>query len=156
MNNSRQTQPQPHQSPAGMTVGDIYYVLFRHKWKIILLSLAGIVAAAVFYHLNPPPYQSQAELMIQYVPQAGALSLVGSEQKIIVPDSGGAGIISSEIQILTSLDLAKQAVTNIGAASILAKVGGGSNIDSAAGLVRGNLQAEPADPRSSVIVVTFK
>jgi len=48
MNNSRQTQ---HQPPAGMTVGDIYYVVFRHKWKIILLSLAGIAAAATMYFL---------------------------------------------------------------------------------------------------------
>jgi uncharacterized protein involved in exopolysaccharide biosynthesis len=55
---------------------------------------------------------------------------------VIVPDSQGAGIINSEIQILTSLDLAEQAVDNIGAASILAKAGGGSNTLSAAGLVR--------------------
>ena len=101
MNNNRQTQPQP---PPGMTVSDIYYVVFRHKWKIILLSVAGILAAAAYYFLNPPPYQSQAELMIQYVPEAGALSLTGSGQKVLVPDSRGDDIINSEIQILTSMD----------------------------------------------------
>ena len=138
-----------------MTVGDIYYVVFRHKWKIILLSLAGIVAAAVFYYRNAPPYQSQAELLIQYVPEARSLTLPGSGQKVIVPDSG-AGIINSEIQILTSLDLAEQAVTNIGAASILANAGGGSNAIAAASLIRGNLQAEPAGNGSSVIVITLK
>src|ERR1019366_2808240 len=109
MNNSRQTQ---HQPPAGMTVGDVYYVLFRHKWKIILLSLAGILTAVAVKYTTPPLYQSQAELLIQYVPEAKSLSLVGSDQKVMVPDSG-AGIISSEIQILTSLDLVEQAVTNI-------------------------------------------
>jgi uncharacterized protein involved in exopolysaccharide biosynthesis/Mrp family chromosome partitioning ATPase len=151
MNNSQQTQ-----QPAGMTLGDIYYVLFRHKWKIVLLSLAGILAAVALYFLNPPPYQSQAELLIQYVPQARSLSLVGSDQKVIVPDSRGDDIINSEIQILTSLDLAEEAVTNIGAANILAKVGGGSNAIKAAALVRNNLQGEPAAKGSSVIVVTFK
>ncbi len=64
-----------------MTVGDIYYVLFRHKWKIILLSLAGIAAAAAFYYLNPPPYQSQAELMIQYVPRGHGPNLAGKRPK---------------------------------------------------------------------------
>jgi uncharacterized protein involved in exopolysaccharide biosynthesis/Mrp family chromosome partitioning ATPase len=151
MNNSQQTQ-----QPAGMTLGDIYYVLFRHKWKIVLLSLAGILAAVALYFLKPPPYQSQAELLIQYVPQARSLSLVGSDQKVIVPDSRGDDIINSEIQILTSLDLAEETVTNIGAANILAKVGGGSNAIKAAALVRNNLQGEPAAKGSSVIVVTFK
>ena len=135
-----------------MTVGDIYYVLFRHKWKIILLSLAGILAAAVFYFRNPPPYQSQAELLVQYVPESTPQNVVGSDQKVIVPDSG-ASVINAEIQILTSLDLAAQAATNIGPAAILAKSGGGSNALAAAGLVRGNLEAFPA---GSIIFVTFK
>jgi len=152
MNNSRQTQ---HQPPAGMTVGDIYYVVFRHKWKIILLSLAGIAAAATMYFLKPPPYQSQAELLIQYVPEARSQTLPGSDQPVLVPDSG-AGIINSEIQILTSLDLAEEAATNIGPASILANAGGGSNSIAAASLIRNNLQAEPAGMGSSVIVITLK
>jgi polysaccharide biosynthesis transport protein len=58
-----------------MNVGDIYYVVFRHKWKIILLSLAGIAAATAVYFHNPPPYQSQAELLIQYVPQPAIMPL---------------------------------------------------------------------------------
>ena len=134
-----------------MTVGDIYYVLFRHKWKIILLSLAGILAAAVFYYLNPPPYQSQAELLVQYVPESTPQTLVGSDHNVIVTDSG-ASVINAEIQILTSLDLAAQAATNIGPANILAMAGGGSNAVAAAGVVRGNLGAQAA---GSIIVVTF-
>jgi uncharacterized protein involved in exopolysaccharide biosynthesis/Mrp family chromosome partitioning ATPase len=151
MKDFRQAEPS-----AGMSLGDIYYVLFRHKWKIILLSLAGILGAAALYFLKPPPYQSQAELLIQYVSQVRSLSLVGSDQKVIVPDSQGAGVISSEIQILTSLDLAAEVATNIGAAKILAKVGGGNDADSAAAFIHNNLQAEPADKGDGVIVVTFK
>jgi len=138
-----------------MTVGDIYYVVFRHKWKIILLSLAGIAAAVAFYYLNPPPYQSQAELLIQYVPESGIMPLMG-DQRVIVPDARGDDIINSEIQILTSLDIAGQAATNIGPASILANAGGGSNAIAAAGFIRVNLQAEPAGKGSSVVAVTFK
>ena len=151
MNNSKQTQQQP---PAGITVGDIYYVLFRHKWKIIILSLAGILAAAAFHFLNPPPYQSQAELWIQYVPDATSQSLVGSNQRVIESDPRGVDMINSEIQILTSLDLAEEAATNIGPASILAKAGGGSDANAAAGLIRNNLKAEPVT--SGDILVTFQ
>jgi polysaccharide biosynthesis transport protein len=137
-------------------LGDIYYVLFRHKWKILLLSLVGILAAAAFHFLKPPPYQSQAELLIKYVPQAGTMPLMGSDQKMIMPDERGEDVINSEIQILTSLDLAAEAVTNIGPSNILFKASGGSDAIAAAALVRNNLRAEPAGKGSSVIVVTFK
>jgi polysaccharide biosynthesis transport protein len=153
LNNNRQPQAQP---PAGIALGDIYYVVFRHKWKILILSVTGILAAVVLFFVKPPPYLSQAELLIQYVPQAGEMPLLGSDQKVIMPDSRGDDIINSEIQIMTSLDLAAQAVSNLGATSILARAGGGSNAIVAASLIRNNLQAEPAGKGSSVIVITFK
>jgi succinoglycan biosynthesis transport protein ExoP len=151
MNNSR-----PVETPAGITLGDIYYIVFRHKWKIILAFLMGLLAAAGIYHFKPPPYQSQAELLIKYVSEPTQLELGGENQKVLVPDSQGEGIINSEIKILTSLDVAEEAVTNIGAANILAKAGGGNSINQAAGLIRGNLEAEPADGQSSIIIVTFR
>jgi succinoglycan biosynthesis transport protein ExoP len=151
MNHSRHAQPS-----GGIDLGDIYYVLFRHKWKIILLSVAGFMAAAAYYILKPPPYQSQAELLIQYVSQARSLPLTGSDSRVIVPDSGGAGVISAEIQILTSLDVAEEAATNIGPAKILAKAGGGDDPIGAAAVIQGNLTAVPADRDSGVIWVSFK
>jgi hypothetical protein len=54
------------------------------------------------------------------------------------------------------LDLVEEAVTNFGAANILAGVGGGSNVVRATGIVRNNLLVEPADKGSSVIMVTFR
>ena len=138
-----------------MSLGDVYYVIFRHKGKIMLFSLMGILAAAALFFLKPPPYQSQAELLIQYVSQARALSLVGSDQKVFMPDSRGDDIINSEIQILTSLDLATAAVGHIGASNILAGAGL-DNARKAAALVQDSLKAVPANSRSSVIVVTFQ
>ena len=44
-------------------------------------------------------------------------TIAGDNQKVVVP--GEDDIIGSEIQILTSLDLAEEAVTNIGASNIL-------------------------------------
>ncbi len=144
------------ETSAGISPADIYFVIFRHKWKIILVSLAGIVAAAVLYFHNTPPYQSQAELLIKYVSQARSLSLSGSDQNVIMPGSSGEDVINSEILILTSLDLAEQAVTNFGAAKILPNSGGDTNVIAAAVFIRNNLVAEPAGKGSSVISVTLK
>jgi polysaccharide biosynthesis transport protein len=152
MNNNR-----PVEVPAGLSLDDVYYIIFRHKWKIIFCALAGIAAAVAIHFLEPPLYQSQAELLIKYVPESTQLNLGGNDQKVMIPDSEGEGIINAEIQILTSLDVAEEAASNIGPARILAKVGGGNNSSYAAHYIRANLEAEPADGNhSSVIVVTFK
>jgi uncharacterized protein involved in exopolysaccharide biosynthesis/Mrp family chromosome partitioning ATPase len=151
MNNSRQVPP-----AQGIALGDIYYTLFRHKWKIVLMSLMGLLAAAAIYHKKAPLYESQAELLIKYVPDTTQLTLGTDNQRVIVPDSDGEDVINSEIRILTSLDVAEEAASNIGPANILAKVGGPSSVNRAAGFIYANLDAEPADSRSSVIVITLK
>lgn len=146
MNNNR-----PIESTTGISLGDIYFVLFRNKWKIIIFSVLGIVAAIGVYYFRPPPYQSQAELLIKYVPES-QMTLLESDQRMIVP---GNDIITSELQILTSLDLAEEAVTNIGASNVLAGVHVPVNSVNAAAYLRSHLTAAPADRGSSVIVVTF-
>jgi len=151
MNTSRKIEYQP-----GMTLGDIYFVIFRHKWKIIILTLAGIAAAVAFYYFKPPPYQSQAELLIKYVPEANSFVVGSANQNVIVPGSSGDDIINSEIRILTSLNLAEETATNIGATNILAGAGGGDNPLAAAALIQSHLEAVPADRGSSVILVTFE
>lgn len=148
MNNNRPVEPS-----AGISLGDIYYIIFRHKWKIIVLSLAGFVVAAGIHFFQPPLYQSQAELLIKYVPEAMQLALEGDNQKVVVPGSDGGDVINSEIKILTSLDLAEEVVTNIGASNILFQAGGGANPIAAAALVRGNLKAESD---GNILVVTFE
>jgi uncharacterized protein involved in exopolysaccharide biosynthesis/Mrp family chromosome partitioning ATPase len=151
MNNNRQVQPPP---PA-ISLGDIYYTIFRHKWKIVLTSLLGLAAAAAIYHFKAPMYQSEAELLIKYVPEATQLTLEGDNPKVIVPDSDGE-VINSEIKILTSLDVAEEAASNIGPANVLAKMGGPYSASRAGGFIRANLDAESADARSSVIIITLK
>src|SRR5438445_4361458 len=129
----------PIEQSGGMTLGDIYFVLFRHKWKIILFSLVGILAAVGIYLFQPPLYQSEARVLIKYImdDRPGA---VGGAPKLTSPEgSAGEFILNSELDTLTSLDLAKQVVTSLGATNILAKWGGGTNADRAAALIRANL-----------------
>jgi len=139
-----------------MTLGDIYYVLFRHKWKILLCSVAGLFAAFAFHVLRPPPFQSEARLFIRYVvtdnKTLGPDGANGTTQSL---DRGGETILNTELQILTSLDLAKQVAEIIGPDKILAKMGGGNDLNRAAGVIRNGLTAE-APPASSVIQIVFK
>jgi succinoglycan biosynthesis transport protein ExoP len=148
--------PQPAPQTLNMTLGDIYYILFRHKWKILICSAVGLFAAFAFHVLRPPPFQSEARLFIRYVvtdnKTLGPDGANGTTQSL---DRGGETILNTELQILTSLDLAKQVAEIIGPDKILAKMGGGNDLNRAAGVIRNGLTAE-APPASSVIQIVFK
>ncbi|HEY1793793.1 MAG TPA: Wzz/FepE/Etk N-terminal domain-containing protein [Opitutaceae bacterium] len=140
-----------------MTLGDIYYVLFRHKWKIIACTLVGILFAAGLYFSYPPRYQSDAMLFIRYVINESKAPGPASDTGAIIksPDQDGETIMNSEVAILNSLDLAHQAAETVGADKILAKMGGGRDLDRAAQVVKNGLTVEVL-PKSSVIKLDFK
>lgn len=146
----------PAQAPGpSMNVGDIYYILFRHKWKILLCSLFGFGVAAGIYFFMPTPYQSEAKLFIRYVTEARTAGPLDDETRTKSPDQRGETIINSEVQILTSLDLATQVANSVGPDKILKGIDDHPDLAHAAGYVQANLVVE-APLRSSVIEVKFK
>src|SRR6185503_4005946 len=87
----------------GLSLGDIYHVLFRHKWLIIACAVFGVVAAVGLLALKPPLYRTRATLLIKYVmegrgvntPDAAALV----ERALNAQEDG---IINTEAQIIQS------------------------------------------------------
>ena len=130
---SRNTASGPH-APK-ITFADVLYALFRHKWKIaIILGLGGILATIVPRY-TPLTYQSEAKLFVKYVVENKSPGQVGSGSTTTSDESVNA--INTEMEILTSLDLAQQVADTMGAAKILAKAGGGTNRYAAAGFIHG-------------------
>ncbi len=139
-----------------MTLADVYYVLFRHKWKIVLVSGAGLLAAVGFFFLWPVTYGSEAKLFIRYVQDTKSPGQVGTaDPKVKSPDERGENIINSELEVLTSLDLALEVATNVGPEQILAKAGGGADPNKAAGLIRAGLLVE-VPKKSDVIRIVLQ
>jgi succinoglycan biosynthesis transport protein ExoP len=151
----RTTNLDQSNEPPSMTPGDIYFILFRHKWKIILLSLAGVGAAAAFWWYYPPPFESEAKLFVRYVMDSRSVNTDAKNSQMTSPDAMGQSIMNSEMEILTSYDLAEQAAKDIGPEKILAKHGGGKDPVKAADVIRRNLVVE--SPRQdSVIHLAYK
>src|SRR5208283_5442351 len=101
---------QPDVQSGGMSVGDIYFTIFRHKWKILFLSASGIIAGIVLLLLNPPLYESKTKLDILYVVQGKSLNPAGGDANTVSPSDRGSGIIRTEVEILQSLDVVMEAV----------------------------------------------
>jgi uncharacterized protein involved in exopolysaccharide biosynthesis/Mrp family chromosome partitioning ATPase len=144
----------PAPSP-GITPNDILFVFFRHKWKILICTLTGFAAAAGLYFLRPPPVQSEAMLFIRYVLENNNPGMPGNDEKAVSPDQRGDTIINTEVEILSSLDIAEQVADSIGPDKILSKVKGPKDREHAAAVVEQNLLIEPL-PKSSVIRLVFQ
>jgi uncharacterized protein involved in exopolysaccharide biosynthesis/Mrp family chromosome partitioning ATPase len=149
------SEQEPFSPAPGINVGDILYVIFRHKWKLLSICAVGLSAALALPFVMPPPYESEAKLFIKYVVEPKSASQAGAnESEIKSADQQGETIINTEVEILTSLDLAKQVAATIGPEKILGK-DGGTNINLAALAIRRNLLLE-VPKKSSVIQVVFQ
>ena len=143
-------------TPAGgMSLGDIYFTLFRHKWKILLFSVSGILAVLALLIIKPPLYESKAKLDILYVVEGKSFNPPGENANTVMLNEQGYGIIQTELEILQSLDVVMGAVQTIGPERILAKAGGGHDTNAAAALVAKKLTVE-SSPGSSVIQVSLQ
>ncbi|MDB6110635.1 MAG: Lipopolysaccharide biosynthesis protein [Pedosphaera sp.] len=152
MSNKRQGQ-----QAGGINLGDIYFVLFRQKWKILLFSCLGFVAAGVLFVIKPAQFQSEAKLNIRFIEEKRfpTASTGGDSPNVTTVAIGSANLISTEIEFLTSPDTAMEVVKAVGAEKILAKAGGGSDPNAAVGLILKNLTTDPIT-RGSVLHIIFQ
>ena len=146
-------EPQHH---SGIHLSDILFALFKRKWTIILCALLGIIAAAAFYFLYPPVYESDAKLLVRYVLERSAVDSIESTNAAAAAASSNYytdRVIGAEIEILTSWDLAVQVAQVIGpkrllppATDLLTKVG------HAIGLKQPSAAATESEAASSIIL----
>src|SRR4051794_23085506 len=111
-----------HAPASGMSIDDVMYTLFRHKWLIVgsmCLGLVGVVAVRI---VKPPLFVSKAKLMVHYIQEA-TKEVVASGH-----DEGQQGtrienvaqdILSSESEIIKSSDVAKKVADAFGPEKIL-------------------------------------
>jgi succinoglycan biosynthesis transport protein ExoP len=145
-------RPQP---PAGLnlSLGDVYHILFRHKWKILLISGLGLFGSVILPLIKKVPYSSEAKLYIRYVVESSTPTPDTNDPRIRSPETRGDSIINTELEILTSLDLAQQVADTIGVEKILGP-GPGDRFRAAA-IVRKSLTAEMTK-NSPVIRLTYQ
>ena len=139
-------------APANPGSGNLSLVVLRHKRKIIALTLLGVLAATGFCFTRPPLYQSQAKIFIRY--ETGPVPDPAVIKTPHTTSLTSRTVTDSEMEILTSYDLAAKVATNFGAEKILAQLDGGNNPAAAAQALRNHLKVEPMS-RESMIRVTF-
>ena len=117
------------------TVDDAIFTVFRHKWLILVFVCLGIAGALAVRLVKPPLYVSKAKLMVHYVLNSRDVPTTPDSPRAQSLDDSAWRVINAEIEIITSLDVAKRAAEIVGPARILANSGGGTNLTAAAGAI---------------------
>src|SRR2546428_1184977 len=126
-------------SVSNVNRSDILYALFKHKKKILVGTITGLAAAVAVYFFYPPIYESDAKLLVRYLVERSTVDTVDS------PKSPGGyapttdTVIGSEIEILSSWDLAVQAAEAVGVKRLLPHASGTPTKEAAAGTIAAGL-----------------
>jgi succinoglycan biosynthesis transport protein ExoP len=139
---------------AAFGLQDILFVLFKHKWKILISSAIGLAAAASLYVTRKPFYESEAELVINSVVQRGALD--GHETEMAAGGRGGEQVVNTEMLILRSGDLASEVAEAIGPDRLLPDAPETASLHDAAVVVQLGLEVKPAAKGSNVLSVIYR
>jgi uncharacterized protein involved in exopolysaccharide biosynthesis/Mrp family chromosome partitioning ATPase len=128
------------------SAGDIFYALFKHKWKIAVGASVGICAALLVFALYAPVYESNAKLLVRYV----------VDRSMVDPEAGNAPkmadtVLASEIEILTSWDLAMDVVDAIGVKRLMPGADASAKTE-AGGMITGGLKVVGA---GNIIFVSY-
>ncbi|MEP6686627.1 MAG: Wzz/FepE/Etk N-terminal domain-containing protein, partial [Verrucomicrobiota bacterium] len=110
------------QPTSGLSMGDIFFALFKHKWKILIWALIGFIAAFTVFTRFSPVYESHAKLLVRYVLERTPIDPVDASSGKTTDN-----VIGSEVEILTSWDLAVQVVDAIGVKRLLPESGGAAS-----------------------------
>ena len=123
----------------GCHLGDIYYVLFRRKWLILVFAVCGFIAAGVTSVLWHSSYTSSAELYIGHITDTKDPVQDPTAVNIRSGAEQGSGILATEIEILENFDNARLTAEFVGADKILAPYSGGTNVDAAARVIKSRI-----------------
>ena len=154
----RRTGPPPNsnqQTPATpFQLADALYPLFRHKWKILICFVTGLVAAGVAWNFLNRKFSSEAQLLVRYVVEGDSGGSLDKGDQLRSPDRFGESIISSEMLLLSSLDLALEVAKSVRATNLIdGPVEGDADLAAAAVVAKG-LTIDLV-PKSTVISVVF-
>src|ERR1039458_4066269 len=147
----------PAPPPPALGLEDIYHIVFRRKWMIVGGILCGLIAAGLTFALWNPTYTSTAEV---YIPEIFVTKnpLEQSGDVRVERTSSSTSALSTEVDILRSLDNLKVVAEIITPAKILAKYGIPTNmsaeqsVTTAAQIIQANLFADSPRGTSDMLV----
>jgi uncharacterized protein involved in exopolysaccharide biosynthesis len=135
---------------------DVLFALFKHKKRIIFGAIAGLAAAGAVYLFYPAVYESDAKLLVRYLVERSSVDPGDSAKN---PGGGYATTtdtaIRSEVEIISSWDLAVEAAEAIGPKRLLPGFKGTPTKEDAAASIASGLKVT-GKTGSNIIFVSYQ
>ena len=100
---------------------DFYYILFRHKWKVVIFFLAVMITVTLGTFLAAEIYKSEARLLVRIGRESVSIDPTATTGQVISVGQSRESEINSELEILKSRELAQKVVDAIGPRAFLEK-----------------------------------
>jgi uncharacterized protein involved in exopolysaccharide biosynthesis len=138
-------------NPYDLTSRELFSILFKERLKLILVFVALVAAVVGYSYLLTPYYEATTRLLVKSGREFQTRS-DPSQPIAAVPSTTKQEIVNSEIQILTSRDLAEAVVGAIGAEKLYPGSGGA---EAAIRNFQSDFKAAPVE-QADVIVATYR
>src|SRR5258708_3985379 len=137
-------------NPYDLTSRELLSILFKEKLKLLLIFVALCAAVIGYSFLLTPYYEATTRLLVKTGREFQTRS--DPNQPIAsVPSTTKLEIVNSEIQIMTSGDLAEAVVNKVGAQRLYP----GSSADAAVRSFQSDFKAAPVE-QADVIVASYR
>jgi polysaccharide biosynthesis protein PslE len=98
---------------------EVFYVIFRHKWKIILVFLLTVALVTLVTFMLPETYESRAGLLLRFGKENLPAVLDDEVTTLVDVTNDRTNELNAVMAVLTSYELAEQVVDAIGEGWIL-------------------------------------
>ncbi len=136
-----------HRAPIGS-------FLVRRKWILLSFTAAGLIAGLIVLFAVRPTYHSEARLLVRYITDSYSMGDVGQDSQLTKSTTPSHDSMTSELEILTSFDVAREAAESVGVSKIIGTNEPSPTASEAAAYIVRNLQVE-IPPQSSVFKISF-
>lgn len=99
-----------------------WYCILKHKGLALSSFVFGIAIAAIYWFASESVYFSTSAILVKYVVQPSELLNSASERTIVAYGKRGEEIMDTELQILKSMDVARETAKVIGPEKIIGNV----------------------------------
>lgn len=153
-------------STRSLTMRDLVYVLFRHKWKMLLFFTSVFCLFVLVTVTSSPIYRSEAKLLLKVGRESVTLDPTASTGPVMHVTQSRLSEINSEIEILRGRDLIEQVVDSIGCDQLMMTskaAGGGSSfkqqikslLSGPKKILKKCLMVEPLSERKQVLLKVY-
>lgn len=102
--------------PVSFTTRDLVLIMFRYRWRMILLFLACLATSVLISVLQPPVYQSEATVLINKLGREFTFrsELSVGNSSVVPMTNDPEEILNTQVQLLRSRDVVLAAIRKIG------------------------------------------